>query len=143
MSMQSPSFLFDDVYEVYEEYSQTDIFIEVLEPYILQNRIQDVPPSMMKDITAYFVGRKLHQRLEQVICHIDPGSLDIDQITGICRTHGLYDAFAYVYNTALKDYITPMVEFVRLVREFFGRDQGDEELIDHHDEKASIAFDAF
>jgi len=144
MSMQSPEFLFDDVYEVFEEYSQTDIFIEVLEPYILQNRIQDVPPSMMKDITAYFVEKGFHQRLEQVICHIDPGSLDIDQITTICRQHGLYDAFAYVYNTALKDYITPMVEFVRLVRELYTREpEGDEELIDHHDEKASLAFNAF
>jgi vacuolar protein sorting-associated protein 8 len=142
MSMQSPEFLFDEVYEVFEEYAQTDVFIEVLEPYILHNRLQDVPPSIMKDITTYFVNRGLHQRLEQVICHIDPGSLDIDQITSICRQHGLYDAFAYVYNTALKDYITPMVEFVRLVREFFSQDPGDEELIDHHDNKTSIAFNA-
>src|SRR6202043_3615598 len=136
-------FLFDEVYEVFEEYSQMDVFIEVLEPYILHNRLQDIPPSMMKDITTYFVNRRLHERLEQIICHIDPGSLDIDQITSICRQHGLYDAFAYVYNTALKDYITPMVEFVRLVREFFSRDSGDEESIDHHDSKTSIAFNAF
>jgi vacuolar protein sorting-associated protein 8 len=144
--MDSPTFLFDDVYDVFDEYSETDVFIEILEPFILKNQITDVPPSIMKDITSHYVSRNLHQRLEQIICHINPASLDIDQINTICRRYGLYDALSYVYNNALKDYITPMIEFVSLVKDFFAR---------HHtngtsaplnlqdDERASIAFEAF
>lgn len=146
IAMDSPTFLFDDVYEVFEEYNENNVFIEVLEPYILKDQIQDVPPSLMKDITSYFVSRNLHQRLEQLICHIDPASLDIDQITTICRQHGLYDALSFVYNNALKDYKTPMVEFVSLVRDFFARHQTNSHstpLDLEHDERASIAFGAF
>lgn len=147
LSMGSTAFLFDEVYEVFEEYDQTNIFIEVLESYILKDRIQDVPPSIVKDITSHFVGKHLHQRLEQVICHINPASLDIDQITSMCRQHGLYDALSYVYNNALKDYITPMVEFVGLVREFFAQHRQNANPIEtvdlKTDERASIAFEAF
>ena len=146
IAMDAPMFLFDEVYEVFEEYEQTDAFIEVLEPYILKDQIQDVPPSIMKDITSHFVTRNLPQRLEQVICHINPASLDIDQITTICRQHGLYDALSYVYNNALKDYITPMVEFVGLVRGFFAKHQanGSSRTVNlRTDERDSIAFKAF
>ena len=147
LSMDNLDFLFDEVYEVFEEYSQTDLFLEVLEPYILKTTITDIPPSVMKDVTTFFVGRGLHARLEQVICHINPASLDIDQITTICRQHHLYDALAYVYNNALKDYITPMVEFIRLVRDFFAHHHHPStptNLIDiNTDQSASMAFDAF
>lgn len=147
LSMQSPAFLFDEVYEIFEEFEQTDVFIEVLEPYILKDGIQVVPPAVVKDITTHFVKQKLHQRLEQVICHINPTSLDIDQITSICRTHALYDALAYVYNNALKDYITPMVEFVGLITKFFTRHRqilNSNEVVDlPNSDRASLAFDAF
>jgi vacuolar protein sorting-associated protein 8 len=140
MSMEVPMFLFDDVYEIFEDYGQIDVFIDVLEPYILKDQIQDIPPSIMKDITLYFVGRNLHQRLEQLICHINPARLDIDQITTICRQHGLYDALSYVYNNALKDYITPMVEFVNLVRYFFNQHSQHKNT---SNDNPSITFDAF
>ena len=148
LSMDNLDFLFDEVYEVFEEYSRTDVFLEVLEPYILKTQITDIPPSVMKDVTTFFVGRGHHARLEQIICHINPASLDIDQITGICRQHHLYDALSYVYNNALKDYITPMVEFVRLVRDFFAHHRQSStiptKIIDlNTDQSASIAFDAF
>ena len=145
LSMDAPMFLFDDVYEVFEDYEETNVFIEVLEPYILNDRIQDIPPSIMKDITMHFVGQRLHQRLEQIICHINPSSLDIDQITSMCRQHGLYDALSYVYNTALRDYITPMVEFVGLIREFFQKNTktADIKTLQNHDNRPSGTYEAF
>jgi hypothetical protein len=149
LSMFNQDFLFDEVYEVFEDYERTEVFIEVLEPYVLADKVQDVPPGIMKDVTAYFVSRNLHQRLEQVICHINPASLDIDQITSMCRQNGLYDALAYVYNTALKDYITPLVEFVQLIRQFFDHphnppDRTGSTVIDlETDTRATLAYDAF
>ena len=145
LAMDTLHFLFDDVYEIFEEYTQTDVFIDVLEAYILDDRIGDVPPSIVKDITAFFVQRNQHQRLEQVICHISPASLDIDQISAICRLHGLYDAFAYVYNNALKDYNTPMVEFISLVREFFLRPRERSPELERYEaeNRPSLAFEAF
>ena len=145
LSMGAPMFLFNEVYEVFEDYEETNVFIEVLEPYILDDRIQDIPPSIVKDITMHFVGRRLHQRLEQIICHINPSSLDIDQITSICRRHGLYDALSYVYNNALKDYITPMVEFVGLIREFFQRNTNTTDILtlQNHDNRPSVTYEVF
>ena len=147
ISMDNPDFLFKEVYEVFDEYSQADVFLEVLEPYILNSRVTDVPPTVMKDVTTFFVGRGDHVRLEQVICHINPASLDIDQISGICLQHHLYDALSYVYSNGLKDCITPMVEFIKLVRDFFANHHQAStpiKVIDiDNDQHASVAFDAF
>jgi len=144
VSIDAISFLFDEVYEIFEEHERLDVFVDTLEPYILDNQITDVPPVIVKDITSHFVGRNQHQRLEQIICHINPASLDIDQITSMCREYGLYDAFAYVYNNALNDYVTPLVEFIDLIRDFLAKPfqlRYSTELIDH--EKTDITSSAF
>ncbi|KAI1106195.1 Golgi CORVET complex core vacuolar protein 8-domain-containing protein [Jackrogersella minutella] len=108
-------FLFDEMYEWYEDGNAEDIFLEVLEPYILEQTISIVPPTAVKAMVTHYVNKGWESRLEEIICHMETATLDIDQITSLCKQHGLYDALIYVWNQALSDYITPLIDLLTLL----------------------------
>ncbi|CCF41016.1 hypothetical protein CH063_02489 [Colletotrichum higginsianum] len=50
-----------------------------------------------------------------MIVHMETTTLDLDQITVLCKQHSLYDALIYVWNQALDDYITPLIDLLTLL----------------------------
>ena len=108
-------FLFDEAYEWYEESEVEGLFLETLEPYILDGTVSAVPPVVVKSMVSHFVNKGLESRLEEMICHMDTSTLDLDQITSLCKQHGLYDALIYVWNQALNDFITPFIDLLKLL----------------------------
>ncbi|KAI3324556.1 Golgi CORVET complex core vacuolar protein 8-domain-containing protein [Xylariaceae sp. AK1471] len=115
-NVEDIDFLFDEVYEWYEDGDVEGIFLEVLEPYILEKTIRAVPPTVVKAMVTHFVSQGWEGRLEEIICHMETATLDIDQITLLCKQHGLYDALIYVWNQALNDYITPLIDLLALLK---------------------------
>ncbi|GAO49650.1 hypothetical protein G7K_3799-t1 [Saitoella complicata NRRL Y-17804] len=130
LGMQQESLLFDTVFDYYEDAGQASIFIDVLEPYVLGEKIRDVPPAVVNEIIRHFTEQRLPLRLETLICHIQPNSLDIHRITGICKQYSLYDALVYVHTQALEDYVSPLVEFVGLSNKFLLKSQRRTEAVD-------------
>ncbi|KAI1862847.1 uncharacterized protein JN550_009994 [Neoarthrinium moseri] len=108
-------FVFDEMYEWYEDGDVEGIFLETLEPYILERTIRMVPPTVVKAMVTHFVSKGWESRLEEMICHMETATLDIDEITLLCKQHSLYDALIYVWNQALRDYVTPMIDLVTLL----------------------------
>ncbi|KAI0390196.1 Golgi CORVET complex core vacuolar protein 8-domain-containing protein [Xylariaceae sp. FL0594] len=115
-SVGEMDFLFDEVYEWYDDGGVEGIFLEVLEPYVLEKSIRTVPPTIVKALVTHFVSQGWESRLEEMICHMDTTTLDIDQITQLCKQHGLYDALIYVWNQALNDYVTPLIDLLTLLK---------------------------
>ncbi|KAI1323533.1 Golgi CORVET complex core vacuolar protein 8-domain-containing protein [Xylariaceae sp. FL0255] len=115
-NVQDIDFLFDEMYEWYEDDDIEGIFLEVLEPYILEQTIRTVPPTVVKAMVTHFVSKGWESRLEEVICHMDTATLDVDQITLLCKQHSLYDALIYVWNQALNDYVTPLIDLLTLLK---------------------------
>ena len=117
VSMGNREYLFDEVYEWYSDASCQDLFLLALEPRIVEGKVTVVPSEVLKDITAWYMSFGFGDRLESIICSLDTSTMDLDQLTAICKAHSLYDAFIYVWNHALGDYITPLVELLRLDEE--------------------------
>ncbi|PQE03317.1 hypothetical protein CJF30_00005546 [Rutstroemia sp. NJR-2017a BBW] len=115
LSIDDVNFLFDVAFEWYEDGDSEGIFLETLEPYILEQRITSVPPTVVKAMVSHFVVKGFQSRLEEMICHMDTATLDIDEVTTLCKQHNLYDAFIYVWNQALHDYLTPIIELLKLL----------------------------
>ena len=115
LSVGDVDFLFDEMYEWYEEAGVEGIFLEALEPYILDGSITAVPPVVVKALITHFVTKGWEGRLEEMICHMNTATLDLDQITLLCKQHGLYDALLYVWNQALSDFITPLFDLLSLL----------------------------
>lgn len=108
-------FLFDVMFDWYEETGTDGLFLETLEPYVLDQAITALPPTVVKALVHHYVGGGMESRLEEMICHMDTATLDLDQVTTLCRQHGLYDALIYVWNQAMADFITPLIDLLALL----------------------------
>ncbi|GJJ06418.1 hypothetical protein Clacol_000609 [Clathrus columnatus] len=110
-------FIFEDLFEFYQVSGITPIFLRQLEPYILDGTIRMVPPRITQKLIAMHESRGNYDHAERIIWHIDPECLDVDQALTLCRKQKLYDALIYVYTTSLKDYVTPLIELMNLIRQ--------------------------
>ncbi|KAK9720596.1 hypothetical protein K7432_004057 [Basidiobolus ranarum] len=116
LSMNATDFLFDTVYEKYTDYGYQEVFMFTLEPYILEDKIRDLPPSVMLDFVKHYASQPATlPRLEQCILHMNPYGIDIDRVISVGRMEGLYDALIYVWNRGVKDYTSPIVELLSAI----------------------------
>lgn len=113
-------FLWDEVYNWYEEHDSEDIFLDVLEPSIIQGAVRSLPPTALKALINHYATNHTSSRLEEIICLLDPTTMDIEQVTTLCKQHNLYDAFIYVWNRTLGDYIGPLQELLELAGRVMG-----------------------
>lgn len=117
VAMNDQEFLFDEVYNWYEEHDSQGIFLDVLEHYIEQGSVRSLPPTALKSFITHFAENHSISRLEEIICLLDTTTMDIDQTTSLCKKHNLYDAFIYVWNRALGDYVGPLSELLSFVHQ--------------------------
>lgn len=115
LSIGDIDFLFEEAYAWFEDGGFEGIFLETLEPYILDKQIRSVPPAVVKSLVTHYVTKGLESRLEEMIVHMETATLDIDQITTLCKEHNLYDALIYIWNQAIGDYITPLINLLTLL----------------------------
>ena len=114
LSIEDVDFLFDGVYTWYSEDQVEGLFLHMLEGYITNGSIKILPPSVLKDLVGHFVEGGRDSELEETLCLLNPETMDIDQITSLCKTHRLYDALFYVWNQALGDYTTILKDLLYL-----------------------------
>lgn len=124
LSMDNLDFLFDVVYDKFAESEVPGVFLEVLEPYILKDQVSNIPPAVMKDLVEHYGKKRKLAQLEQIIWHVNPQSLDIDQIVSMCHREGLYEAMMYVWNRSMNDYVSPVVEMLKVVRSVLKEESG-------------------
>jgi vacuolar protein sorting-associated protein 8 len=110
--MEDFDYLWDEVYDWYEEHESEGIFLDVLEPFIRDDKVRSLPPSALKALVNHYSSTYTSTRLEEVICLLDPTTMDIEQVTTLCKQHNLYDAFIYVWNRVVDDYVGPLEELL-------------------------------
>jgi hypothetical protein len=125
VSMDETEYLFGRVFDMFEEVEEDTIFISTLEPYVLDGDIKSIPPEIVKSLVSYFISENQAARLEELLCRLDPHSFDLDQMTMLCKQHGLYDALIYIWSQGIRDFVTPLIELLTLVKMLL--DQFDEE----------------
>ncbi|KAK6005684.1 hypothetical protein QM012_007326 [Aureobasidium pullulans] len=117
VSMNNQSFLFDDIYEPLRDAGQKEVFLEILQSYIMDEEVTALPPPLVKDLVESCTSKNQVAHLEELLCRLDPRTFDLDQITTLCKTHYLYDALTFVWNEALNDYVTPLSDLLALLRD--------------------------
>jgi hypothetical protein len=115
-AMGDHDFLFDEAYSWYEECGAEGVFLDVLEPYIVQGNVRTLPPPAVKALITNFVTNHTASRLEEIICMLDTRTMDIDQVTSLCKEYNLYDAYIYVWNRTLRDYVEPLENLVDFIQ---------------------------
>jgi hypothetical protein len=110
-----PGFIFDDVFEAYASVGIQGIYLGILAKHLLEDRVTDVPPHIIQALITHHAQHAEYQQAEQIIWHVDPIRLDVNQSIILCETHGLWDAYIYVHNQCLKDYATPIAALLNII----------------------------
>ena len=113
-SLDDLDYLFEDVYAWYADANRQHILLEMFEPKIADTTLTTLPPTALKDLVNHFMDQGWNTRLEDMLCRLNPMTMDIDQVTTLCRQNLLYDALLYVWSQALGDYTTILDELIDL-----------------------------
>lgn len=116
LSMKELDFLFEEVYDAFEDASAEKPFFETLEPYILDGAVTAMPPNVLKDLITFYASANRGTRLEEMICRLSTDTIDINQVTTLCQQYVLYDALIYVWTRAIGDYVTPLTSILELIK---------------------------
>lgn len=117
LAMGDVPFLFDDTYESYANVGIEGIFLTILEPYIFDQRIRDVPPNIIQALIRLHETKDELDLAEAIIWHVEPIALDINQVVTLCEKNGLWDALIHVYTRAMKDFVAPLVKLIQVVQQ--------------------------
>jgi vacuolar protein sorting-associated protein 8 len=114
VSVGDADFLFDEVYSWYDENNEPQVFLDELEPYIMDGQVTSLPPAAVKALIEHFMTTHTVSNLEEIICLLDTSTMDIDQVMSLCKKYNLYDAYIYVWNRTLHDYVGPLEELLSM-----------------------------
>ena len=110
-------FLFEDLFQRYDDSGISSIYLQQLEPFVLSNEIRHVPARITQKLVALHEKDGRPDHVERIIWHMDPSCLDLNQAIHICQQYHLYDALIYIYTRAMHDYVAPVVVLLGLIRE--------------------------
>ncbi|GAA5899138.1 hypothetical protein JCM8208_003013 [Rhodotorula glutinis] len=116
VALDDPDWLFDELFERYEQNGIEGIFLDRVEPFILAGAVHALPPSVSQRLIAIHAERRQLDAAQRIIFSVEPQNLDLNQVLGLCQREHLYDALIHVQTRALHDYVAPLVELVALVR---------------------------
>ncbi|KAH3673329.1 hypothetical protein WICMUC_003789 [Wickerhamomyces mucosus] len=108
--------ILEDFYESIKSRSLESLFFESLETFIFNGSVQKLTPVILKDMVSYYIIAGKSEQLEQYICLLDIKSLDIDFTLALLKSNGLIDSYIYIWNSLLKDYISPLLELIHDIR---------------------------
>lgn len=100
------TFAFEEVYEAYQRNGIEGIFLDELFDLLLDSQIPSLDPALAQ---ALLLHVSHDDRLEYVIQHIEPESLDLNTAVQICTKRQLWDSVIYLYNICFLDYVSPLV----------------------------------
>ncbi|SPO24431.1 uncharacterized protein UTRI_03699 [Ustilago trichophora] len=121
LTLNDLDFLFDNLYDKYEENGIEAIFVGQMEDFIVSGELRTLPIPVVQRLVAFRRDRQEYAQAEKIIWHVDPKSLDLDQALSLCLDRRLYDALIYVFNAALEDYVSPIIELLHPLRRAIGR----------------------
>nr|CAD7425885.1 unnamed protein product [Timema monikensis] len=91
-------------------------YLESLEPWLLNDRLPNVPPSIMQEFVSYYEKKGSFQALEACLVHLEVMSLDINQVMRLCWAHGMHDAIIHIHNRGMRDYVAPLQELMPILQ---------------------------
>ncbi|CAB9509972.1 vacuolar protein sorting 8 homolog (Saccharomyces cerevisiae) [Seminavis robusta] len=100
--------LFGQIFRRFQAVGFTSVFLDVLEPYVLNDKLSYIAPEAM----AYFVDHCKATNgiatVERCLLHMDVRIMDFHSILALLKNNQMYSALFYVMNQGLDDYVTPL-----------------------------------
>ncbi|KAG5342691.1 hypothetical protein C0989_010659 [Termitomyces sp. Mn162] len=133
IALDDYEFLFEDLFQRFDDAGISKIFLRQLEPFVLNSEMRHIPPRVTQRLVTLHEEDNRPDRIERIIWHIEPACLDINQTIHLCQRYHLYDALIYIYTRALHDFVAPVVELLGLIKKVQQSRRSGFELGNSHD----------
>lgn len=108
-------YLYEDLFEFFQKIKKEELFLELLPPFILEDKLPYLHPLIMQKMVDLYSETGKVREIEELILHLDISSLDFHQVVSLCRKFNLFSALFYLYNKGLDDFISPLVDLINVV----------------------------
>jgi hypothetical protein len=100
--------LFGPIFRRFQHVGYTDIFLDVLEPYVLNDRLTYIAPEVMNHFVEYCRSHNGIATVERCLLHMDCTAMDFDTIISLLMVNEMFTALFFVFNQGLNDFVTPL-----------------------------------
>ncbi|KAG7840028.1 hypothetical protein KL942_002827 [Ogataea angusta] len=116
VSLKPDPAVYEQLFDTYVANGLEDVYFGILEKFIRKEEITVLPPVVLRKMVARYVYDGRGHILEELVCFLDLKQLDIDLAITLCRENHLNDSLAYIWNTMLEDYITPLMDALKALK---------------------------
>ncbi|KAJ3134878.1 Vacuolar protein sorting-associated protein 8 [Physocladia obscura] len=111
LMIRNEDLLLGEIYDLFSEAGVSHLFLEEMEDYLLKEKlsVRLNRPGIIQALVSFFSSQGWYSRLEQLLIHIDPSAMDINQILRLCEDHVMYSALIFIHNNAMRDFVSPLV----------------------------------
>lgn len=100
--------LFGPIFRRFQSVGYTSVFLDVLEPYVLNDKLAYIAPEVMAFFVEHCKATNGIATVERCLLHMDCTIMDFDSILSLLRSNEMYSAIFYVFNQGLDDFVTPL-----------------------------------
>ncbi|KAL3790130.1 hypothetical protein ACHAW5_000828 [Stephanodiscus triporus] len=92
----------------FEMLSGNVVFLDVMETYVLHDKLRYIAPEAMVLYVAHCKDMKDLSMVERCLLHMQCNLMDFDSILSLLKKHSLYTGLLHVYSRGLDDYMSPL-----------------------------------
>jgi vacuolar protein sorting-associated protein 8 len=100
--------LFGPIFGRFHSAGFLNVFLDVLEPYVLNDKLDYIAPEAMMHFVEHCRANNGIATVERCLLHMDVTIMDFDSILTLLQASEMYSALFHVYNQGLNDYTTPL-----------------------------------
>jgi hypothetical protein len=100
--------LFNEIYDCFRAVNHTAVFLDVLEPYVLNEKLRYIAPEAMAQFVEHCKITNDVSTVERCLLHMDVTIMDFDSILSLLRKNRMFSALIHVYSHGLDDFVTPL-----------------------------------
>jgi hypothetical protein len=100
--------LFGPIFRRFQSVGFIAVFLDVLEPYVLNDKLSYIAPEVMSYFVEHCKATNGIATVERCLLHMDCTIMDFDSILILLRSNEMYSALFYVFNQGLNDYVSPL-----------------------------------
>lgn len=100
--------LFGRIFQCFYEARYINVFLDVMESYILNDKLKYVAPEAMALFVEHCKDIKDLQVVERCLLHMETNLMDFDSILSLLKKNLLFSGMFHVYCNGLDDFVSPM-----------------------------------
>jgi vacuolar protein sorting-associated protein 8 len=100
--------LFGPIFQRFLHVRRVSIFLDVLEPYVLNDKLNFIAPEAMAHFIEHCKATNGIAVVERCLLHMDVTVMDFDSIVSLLRRNDMFSALFHVYTHGLDDFVRPL-----------------------------------